>query len=54
MVFVSAAIENIAKGFRARETYLLKSENEIEEIFELAEPDKDFEVYSKVKLVRKK
>lgn len=54
MVFVSAAIENIPKGFRARETYLLKSENEIEEIFELAEPDKDFEVYSKVKLVRKK
>lgn len=54
MVFLSAAIENIPKGFRARETYLLKSENEIEEIFELAGPDKDFKVYSKVKLVRKK
>lgn len=54
MVFISVAIENIPKGFRARETYFLKSENEIEEIFELAGPGKDFEVYSKVKLVRKK
>lgn len=54
IVFVTVDIENIPKGFRAKETYRLISENEIEEIFELAEPDKEFEVYSKVKLVRQK
>lgn len=54
IVFVSVAIENIPKGYRARETYRLISENEIEETFELAESDKEFEVYSKVKLLKQK
>lgn len=53
-VFVTIAIENIPKGYRAKETYYLISENEIEEIFELAEPNKEFEIYSKVKLVKQK
>jgi hypothetical protein len=53
IVFVTTSIENIPKGFRAKETYHLASENEIEEVFELAEPGKEFEVYSKVKLFRK-
>lgn len=52
--FLSVSIENIPKGFRARETYRFISENEIEEVFEMAEPNKDFEIYSSVKLVRKK
>ncbi|MBS4027828.1 MAG: FABP family protein [Ignavibacteriales bacterium] len=54
IVFQTVAIENIPKGWKAKETYRIISENEIEETFELAEPNKDFEVYSKVKLVRQK
>ncbi len=54
MVFVTYEIENIPKGFQAKESYRLLSENEIEETFSIAEPGKSFEVYSKVKLIRKK
>lgn len=54
IVFITEAIENIPKGWRAKETYHLLLENEMEEIFELAEPGKDFTVYTRVKLVRKK
>lgn len=38
LVFVSESIENIPAGFRARETYQWKGENEFAEVFELAEP----------------
>ncbi len=54
LVFISEDIENIPGGFRAKETYRLLSDNEMEEIFEVAEPDKEFEVYSTVKLIRQK
>lgn len=54
IVFITESIENIPKGWRGKETYRLINENEIEETFELAEPEKDFAVYSKVKLIRKK
>ena len=54
IVFISESIENIPSGYRAKETYRLVSDNEIEETFEIAEPNKDFAVYSKVKLVRQK
>ena len=54
IVFVSELIENIPSGYRAKETYRLISDNEIEETFEIAEPNKDFAVYSTVKLVRQK
>ena len=54
IVFISEDIENIPKGFRAKETYRLVSDNEIEETFEIAEPGKDFAVYTKVKLIRQK
>ena len=54
LVFITESIENIPAGYRAKETYRLIGENENEEIFEIAEPDKDFKVYSKVKLVRQK
>lgn len=54
IVFISESIENIPPGFKAKETYRLLSDNEIEETFEIAEPGKEFSVYSKVKLVRQK
>ncbi|MEK6782505.1 MAG: hypothetical protein AABY93_12415 [Bacteroidota bacterium] len=52
LVFVTDAIVNIPKGWKGRETYRLLSATEIEETFELAPPDKEFSVYSKVKLVK--
>lgn len=54
LVFITESIENIPAGFRARETYNIISENEILETFEIAEPNKPFELYSKVKLIRQK
>ncbi len=50
--YVTEAIENISIGWRARETYQVLSENEFTETFELAPPDKDFEVYTTVTLRR--
>jgi hypothetical protein len=54
LVFTSEAIENIAPGWRARETYTYQLPDGFEETFELAEPGKDFEVYthSRFKRVR--
>jgi hypothetical protein len=52
IVFISESIENIPAGYRARETYHWLSENKFTETFELAEPGKDFEVYSKATLRR--
>jgi hypothetical protein len=52
IVFVSESIENIAPGWRARETYLILNENEFIERFELAEPGKDFALYSEAHLSR--
>jgi hypothetical protein len=51
-VFTSEAIENIPPGFRARETLRFSGDGQLEETFEIAEPDKDFAVYSKTKLAR--
>ena len=52
IVFTSEAIENIAAGWRARETYLILSNDEFIERFELAEPGKDFALYSEARLKR--
>jgi hypothetical protein len=52
VVFVSESIENIPRGFRARETYVFTAPDQVEEIFEMAEPGKDFEVYSRSRLTR--
>jgi len=52
VVFVTEAIENIPSGYRARETYILRGPDEIEEVFELAEPGQDYSVYSRTKLKR--
>jgi hypothetical protein len=54
MVFVSEAIENVPSGYRARETYRFNGRDEFEEIFELAKPGKEFEVYVKTKFTRVK
>jgi hypothetical protein len=52
LVFDSEALENIPAGWRARETYKFSSADAFEEIFELAEPSKDFTVYSHNRFVR--
>ena len=54
MVFTSESIENIPPGWRARETYLILSENEFIERFELAEPGKGFMLYSEAHLKRRR
>jgi hypothetical protein len=52
VVFTSEAIENIPAGYRARETYVMLGPDAFEEIFELAEPGKPFEPYSRAHLTR--
>ncbi|HKY28566.1 MAG TPA: hypothetical protein VJM12_11570 [Pyrinomonadaceae bacterium] len=52
--FTSESIENIPAGWRARETYKLVSADEFIEVFELAQPGKDFEVYVTNNYRRKK
>ena len=52
LVFVTESIENIPAGWRARETYRLISADEFEEVFELSEPGKPFELYSRARLKR--
>jgi hypothetical protein len=52
-VFISEAIENIPKGLRAREAYIV-GDNALTEVFNLAEPGKSFEPYTKAVLTRKK
>ena len=54
VTFQSEAIENISSGYRARETYTITGPNEFVERFELAEPGKDFEVYTETHFKRKK
>jgi hypothetical protein len=52
IVFVSEAIENIPAGWRAREIYTLLNNDEFKERFELAEPGREFELYSEAHLRR--
>jgi hypothetical protein len=47
LVFESEALENLDPRWRARETYDVGSADEFTETFELAEPGKDFQLYSK-------
>ncbi len=54
VVFTSEAIENIPAGWRARETYRVVSADEVVEVFELAEPGKEFTVYSETRMKRVK
>ena len=52
LLWLSEAIENIPAGFRARETYVFAGPDHFEEIFEIAEPGHDFELYSRSRLTR--
>jgi len=54
MVFTTESIENIPAGFRARETYRILGPDEFVEVFEIAEPGKDFETYSENRYRRRK
>ena len=54
MVFVSEGIENIPAGWRAKETYRILGADEFTETFELAEPGKDFALYSENHFKRQK
>ena len=47
-------LENIPAGFRARETYRFENPDTFVEVFEMAEPGKYFEVYSRTRFSRKK
>jgi hypothetical protein len=54
VVFVTEAIENIPRGFRARESYKLIDSTSFEETFEIAAPGKDFAIYCVNKFKRAK
>jgi hypothetical protein len=47
LVFESESFENFSNKWRARETYDILNPDEFTETFELAPPDKSFEIYSK-------
>lgn len=51
-VFVTRAIENIPSGWRARETIRFDGRDSFEETFELGEPGKDFEPYTRARFRR--
>jgi hypothetical protein len=52
IVFVTEAIENIPPGYRAREVYTILNRDEFIERFEIAEPGREFELYSEAHLKR--
>jgi len=45
IIFVTESIENLPPGFRARVSFFIKNENEFSEKFEIAAPEKEFELY---------
>lgn len=51
-MFDSEHFENFDYSWKARETYEIASADEFVEIFELAEPGKAFEVYSRTRFQR--
>lgn len=53
IVFITEQIENIPPDWKARETYKIINDNEFVEIFELAEPNKDFFIYTQATFTRK-
>lgn len=53
ITFITESIENIPPGWRGRETYTI-GEKEFTESFELAEPGKNFESYTKVTFTKVK
>jgi hypothetical protein len=51
---MTVRIENIAAGWRAKESFRILSPDEFVETFSLAAPGKDFQVYSETNLKRLK
>ena len=51
---MTVRIENIAAGWRAKESFRILSPDEFVETFSLAVPGKDFEVYAETHLKRVK
>jgi len=51
-VFDSESFENLDSGFKARETYEVYSNDEFIETFEVAEPGKPFDLYSRTRFTR--
>jgi len=54
LVFVSETFENLDPAWKARESYDITSANEFIETFEVAEPGKTWEVYSRTQFKRVK
>lgn len=54
IAFVTESIENLPAGYRGRETYTMTGTDTMRETFEIAEPGKEFQVYSKSELQRVK
>lgn len=54
LVFESDGFENFSNTWRGRETYEFTSDDEFTETFELAPPDKPFQVYSQTRFKRVK
>ena len=52
LVFDSESIENLGPAFKARETYEIYSSDEFIESFEVAEPGKPFDLYSRTRFTR--
>lgn len=50
--FVTEAIENIAPGWKAKESYQIMGQDEFVEVFELAAPGKGFEIYAESRFYR--
>ena len=53
-MFTTESIENIPAGWQARETDIVHGPEEFQEVFELAEAGKPFELYSRARLKRVK
>lgn len=54
LIFDSVSFENLSNEWKARESYEVISPDEFIETFELAEPGKDFAIYSRNHFKRKK
>lgn len=52
LIFESEAFENLAASWKARESYTFDGADEFTEVFELAPPNKDFEVYTRTQFKR--
>lgn len=52
LVFDSEGFENLDAGYRARETYEVYSSDEFVETFEVAEPGKRLDLYSRTRFTR--